>query len=59
MHMIAQGVLTCLLVQLNLSGTGAASGLVMVMVELVLLKQGHSITSWPMAAGALLLSFSS
>jgi hypothetical protein len=54
-----QAVLTCLLVQLNLSGTGAASGLVMLMLELVLLKQGHSISSWPMGAGALLLSFSS
>jgi hypothetical protein len=48
-----------LLVQLNFIGTCTASGLVMLKEVLVLLKQGHSISSWPMGAGALLLSFSS
>jgi hypothetical protein len=51
--------LTCLLVMLGFSVTGTVSGLVMLTVELVWLRTGHSMLRRPIGAGAVLDSFTS
>jgi uncharacterized membrane protein YphA (DoxX/SURF4 family) len=50
---------TCLLLMVGFKVTGAASGLVMLMVVLVWLRTGHSSASSPTSSGALLFNLSS